>query len=120
MQYQQYQQSPKDMTSQMPLPHTTAASTDPSANVNTNTNFFSTSEDMFQTGLFNAGNSMAGDSLSNGFLMGTDWDMSALATGMPPMSEGGWNQMGMLDSLDMGWDPASVGPPHVNSRQGLH
>jgi hypothetical protein len=45
--------------------------------------------------------------------MGTDWDMSAMGTGMTPMSEGSWNQM--LDNINLGWDPAG-GPTHGPGR----
>lgn len=66
---------------------------------------------MFSAALYgNQGASVNGDSLSGGFMMGNDWDMSAMNTGMTPMSEGSWNQM--LESINLGWD--SMGPPHGN------
>lgn len=96
--YQQYRPSPKNLASQMPLPHSTSAS---------DANFFSTSDDMFQTGLYNTGTSINGDSLANGFFMGADWDMSALGTGMTPMPDSSWNQT--MD-VNWSWDPSSTGP----------
>lgn len=90
----------------MPLPQTTHAQT--------NTNFFSTGDDIFAAGMYNAGTSISGDPMSNGFLMGNDWDMTAMGagtTGMTPMSEGSWNQV--LETMNLGWD--SLGPPHPHT-----
>lgn len=98
-----FRNSPKGMAGQMPLPHTTSA--------NANANFFSSSEDMFPVpSLYNPPGIINGDALSNGIMMGNEWDMAGMGqgTGMTPMSEGSWNQM--LESINLGW--GSVGPPH--------
>ncbi|KAF2189651.1 hypothetical protein K469DRAFT_625474 [Zopfia rhizophila CBS 207.26] len=108
LQNAQYRPSPKTLSNQMPLPHSTTA--------NSSTNFFSSSDEMFSGPFYgNPVNSSSNDPLSNGFMMNNDWDMSAglgTGTGMTPMSEGSWNQM--LESINMGWD--SIGPPHGASR----
>ena len=103
----QYQASPKSVSNQIPHPH--ATTTDP------NINFFSTTDDMFAASMYSHPGTSTGDSMSNGFMMAQDWDMSALGTEaeLPPMSEGSWNQM--LASINLGWD--AVGPPHGD---GLH
>ncbi|KAH7114405.1 binuclear zinc transcription factor [Dendryphion nanum] len=97
----QYRPSPKPMSNQVPLPHSEVA--------HNGNQYYSTSEEMFQTSMYsNAAPLMNNDSLNNGFLNTNDWDMTAMGTGVTPMSEGNWNQM--LENITLGWD--SLGPPH--------
>jgi len=66
----------------MPIPYTTAATNQ----------FLSVGEDMFSASIYNPP-LMNGDSLNCEFVAGNDCDMSAMDTGLTPMSEGSWNRM---------------------------
>lgn len=100
--------SPKDLSGQIPLPHSTT--------VDGHASFFPTSDDMFSALYGQSHNQMSNESLNNGFLMGNDWGVPTMdgGTGMTPMSEGSWNQM--LESINLGLD--SLGPPHGNNPIG--
>ncbi|KAF2018832.1 hypothetical protein BU24DRAFT_106022 [Aaosphaeria arxii CBS 175.79] len=107
MQNLQYRPSPKPLTSQIPLAHSTASSS--------NTQYFTTTNTMFSQPVYDNTNTMMNPgSLNNGFVGQSDWEFSTMATGMTPMSEGSWNQM--LETINLGWD--SLGPPHGNNRSG--
>lgn len=86
-------------------------------NPNPNAAFFSASESVFSATMYSTGSTMGGD--PNGFMMGHEWDVSAMgagATGMTPMSEGSWNQMlesMNMEEVNMGWD--TMGPTHLGS-----
>jgi hypothetical protein len=102
-----YRPSPR-MANQIPLPHASAPST------NTNGNFFTTTDDLFNANMYNTG-TITTDHLANNFMLGNEWELGgmAAASGMTPMSDGGWNQM--LDSIHLTWDAnQGVGPPQDN------
>jgi hypothetical protein len=79
----QYLTSPEGRSDKMPLAHTTAA---------TNTQLLTVSEDLFSASIYSPP-LINGDALNSEFIAGNDCDMSAMDTGMTPMSEGSWNRM---------------------------
>lgn len=101
----QYRPSPKPLSGHIPLPN--------SASAHNNNQFFSTTEDMFPTSIYdNSAPIMNGDSLNSGFISGNDWELAGGGTGMTPMSEGNWNHL-LESTLGInvgGWDP--LGTPH--------
>jgi len=105
-----YRPSPR-MANQMPLSHASTPST------NTNSNFFTTTDDLFNANMYNTGPMNNTDSLANNFMLGNEWELGGMAggTGMTPMSDGGWNQM--LDNINLGWDANhGAGPPQENGQ----
>ncbi|KAF2272588.1 uncharacterized protein EI97DRAFT_445659 [Westerdykella ornata] len=105
-----YRASPKRLSNTMPLAQTSAAD---------NTTFFPANDpNLFSADLYDVSASMTADTtMSSGFVMTSEWDLSMMSTGntgMTPMSDGAWNQM--LESIDLGWN--SMGPPHGESPIG--
>lgn len=95
-----YRASPKMPLGQM-------QSGDPStASVFTN---FSSSSEIFEN-TFTTSGSMNGDSFQQNFMVGNEWEYTAMntGTGLTPTAESSWDSM--LQSVTMGWDP--MGPPH--------
>jgi hypothetical protein len=73
-----------------------------------------TSSEAFAASTFGTTNSMNmdNDAFQNGFMMSSEWEYAALATGtgLTPMADASWDSM--LESVTMGWD--SVGPTRDN------
>ena len=72
-----------------------------------------TSSEAFAANSFGTTNNLdVNDSFHNGFMMSSEWDYAALATGtgLTPMADASWDSM--LESVTLGWD--SVGPTREN------
>lgn len=74
---------------------------------------YATSSEMYAN-TFSTSNNITDDTFQGGFMVGNEWDYTAMntGTGMTPMADGStWDSM--LESVTMGWD--SMGPPHGQS-----